>query len=176
LDRGLLPPPHEGIDLKRLLVVTGLVGLALAGILTTPAPGAPNPVQSSATGSGHRISSGEFRSFSFDAVRYADGTATGEAQVYPRGLDAFAHIAIDCLELLPNSRAHMSGTVTQTSDPTVFPPGEYVHFAVEDNGEGRSAPPDRVTGIPANEPVRCDSGQLPSSNFSNVLRGNVQVR
>lgn len=162
--------------MKRLCAAACLAAFALPGVLTTAAPGAPNPVQSSATGSGHRISSGEFRSFSFSAVRYADGTATGEAQVYPRSLDAFAHITIDCLELLPSNRAHMSGTVTTTSDPTVFIPGEYVHFAVEDNGEGKSALPDRVTGIPENEPVRCDSGQLPTSNFSNVLRGNVQVR
>lgn len=162
--------------MKRPLVASALVGLVLATALATAAAGAPNPVESSATGSGHRISSGEFRSFSFSAVRYTDGTATGEAQVYPRGLDAFAHITIDCMVLLPGNRAHMSGFVTQTSDPTVFIPGEYVHFAVEDNGEGRASPPDRVTGIPENEPLRCDGGQLPSSNFSNVLRGNVQVR
>jgi len=110
------------------------------------------------------------------AVRYADGTPTGEAQAYQRALDGFAHIAIDSLERLPNNRAHMSGTVTETSDPAVLVPGEYVHFTVEDNGEGGAAPPDRVTGIPENEPVRCDSGQLPSSNFSKVLRRNVQIR
>ena len=161
--------------MKRVLVLSVTVALALTGLVATAAIAAPNPVVSSATGSGHRISGGEFRSFSFGAVRFADGTARGQAEVYPRGLDAFAHIAIDCLEVSGNL-AHMSGVVTHTSDPTVFIPGEYVHFAVEDNGEGAAASPDRITGIPENEPVRCDSGQLPSSSFSNIIRGDVQVR
>lgn len=161
--------------MKRLVLLSVIIGLTLTGLLTTAAFAAPNPVVGSASGSGHRISSGAFRSFSFSAVRYLDGTARGQAQVYPRGLDAFAHIAIDCLEVSGNV-AHMSGVVTHTSDPTVFIPGEYVHFAVEDNGEGAAASPDRITGIPESEPLRCDGGQLPSSNFSNILRGNVQVR
>jgi hypothetical protein len=62
------------------------------------------------------------------------------------------------------------------ADPTVFIPCEYVNIAVEDNGEGRAAPPDRVTGIPENEPLQCDGGQLPSFNISDVLRGSVKVR
>jgi hypothetical protein len=162
---------------KRLLVVvvSALAALVLAGAFATAAPGASNPVANSATGSGHRISGGELRSFSFSAVRYADGTAGGQAQVYPRSLGGFAHIVIDCLEVTGNV-AHMSGHVTHTSDPTLFLPNEHVHFAVEDNGQGNSAQPDRVTGIPANEPLRCDDGQLPSSNFSEIVRGNVQVR
>ena len=162
--------------MTKLRCAAVLGGLVLAGVLPTAAPGASKQVESSATGSGHRISGGELRSFSFSAVRYTDGSASGQAQVYPRSLDAFAHIAIDCLQLLPGNRAHMSGTVTHTSDPSVFIAGEYVHFAVEDNGEGNAAPPDRITGVPENEPVRCDSGQLPSSAFNPIVRGNVQVR
>jgi hypothetical protein len=159
--------------MKRPLVAAGLAALAVAGITSAPAPADSNAVVNAATGSGHRISGGEFRSFSFSAVRYADGSARGEAQVYPRSLDAFAHIAIDCLAVTGNV-AHMSGVVTHTSDPTVFIPGEQVHFAVEDRGEGNSALPDRVTGIPANEPLTCNDA-LPSP-FNPIVRGNVQVR
>jgi hypothetical protein len=162
--------------MKHVLVLSALAGLALATTLATTAAGAGNPVESRANGSGHRISGGEFRSFSFSAVRYEDGSARGEAQVYPRALDAFAHIAIDCMVLLPGNRAHMSGVVTHTSDPAVFIPGEYVHFAVEDNGEGADSPPDRVTGIPEDEPLRCDAGELGKASFNNIVRGNVQVR
>lgn len=71
--------------------------------------------------------------------------------------------------------AHMSGVITQTSDPTVFLPDEQVHLAVEDNGQGADEPPDRVTGIPENEPLTCNDA-LPSSAFNNIVRGNVQVR
>ena len=161
--------------LKKLVLILVLAASSSLGALTTTAPAAPNPVVSSATGSGHRISSGEFRSFSFSARRYADGSSQGQAEVHARSLDAFAHIAIDCLRVLPGGVAHMSGTVKKTSDPTVFIPNEYVHFAVDDNGEGAKAPPDRITGIPANEPVRCD-GALPSAAFNDIVRGNVQVR
>ena len=159
--------------MKKLLalpaVVVGMV------VLVSPASSAPNPVVESANGSGHRISGGEFRSFSFSAVRRADGTTTGQAQVYPRSLDAFAHIAIDCLTVDGNF-AHMSGTVTHTSDPAVFIAGEQVHFAVEDNGEGADAPADRVTGIPENESLTCEDELGSRATFSNIVRGNVQVR
>ena len=161
--------------MKRVLVILALAASAVLGVLSATAPAAPNAVVNSATGSGHRISSGEFRSFSFSARRYADGSSKGQAEVHARSLDAFAHIAIDCLRVLPGGVAHMSGTVTKTSDPTVFIPNEYVHFAVDDNGEGAKSPPDRVTGIPENEPVRCD-GPLPTAAFNDILRGNVQVR
>ena len=160
--------------MKRALVAAGLAALAVAGIASTSAPADSNSVVNAATGSGHRISGGEFRSFSFSAVRYADGSARGEAQVYPRSLDAYAHVAIDCLKVTGNV-AHMSGVVTHTSDPTVFIPDEQVHFAVEDNGEGTNAPPDRVTGIPENEPLTCDDA-LPTAAFNPIVRGNVEVR
>jgi hypothetical protein len=156
--------------MKRLFALSAVAGVL---VLVSPATGAPNPVVESATGSGHRISGGEFRSFSFSATLRADGTATGQAQVYPRSLDAFAHIAIDCLAVDGNI-AHMSGTVTHTSDPTVFLPNEQVHFAVQDNGEGADDPPDRITGIPENEPLTCNDA-LPSAAFNDIVRGNVQV-
>lgn len=160
--------------MKKLLTFPALAALVLMAVFVAPAPGAPNPVVNSATGSGHRISGGEFRSFSFSATKRADGTTKGQAQVNPRSLDAFAHIAIDCLAVDGNV-AHMSGVVTHTSDPTVFVPNEQVHFAVEDNGEGVGDPPDRVTGIPENEPLTCNDA-LPSAAFNPIIRGNVHVR
>jgi hypothetical protein len=129
----------------------------------------------SATGSGHTLSStGLLRSFSFSVNRLPDGTARGQAQINARSLDAFAHIAIDCLQITGNV-AHMSGTIVQTSDPTIFLPNEYVHFAVQDNGEGPTAPPDKISGIPVGEPFRCDQSAPPAIN-RDVVRGNVQVR
>lgn len=160
--------------MRRLVAFPTLAALALTAVLVSSAIGAPNPVVNSATGSGHRISGGEFRSFSFAATKRADGTATGQAQVNVRSLDASAHIAIDCLTVDGNI-AHVSGVVTHTSDPAVFVPDEQVHFAVEDNGRGADAPPDRVTGIPENEPLTCNDA-LPSSAFNNIIRGNVRVR
>jgi hypothetical protein len=59
----------------------------------------------------------------------------------PRGLDTLAHTKIDCLVLLSGNRAPMSGFTTHTNDFTVFIPGEYVHFVVDDSGEDRAARP-----------------------------------
>jgi hypothetical protein len=148
--------------------------LTLAGVAAGVAPASSSEVDASATGAGHRISGGELRSFSFAAVRQSDGTVTGQAHVYPRSLGAFAQISIDCLSFPAPNIAHMSGTVTFTSDPAVFRPDEYVHFAVQDNGEGNAAEPDRITGIPENQPVRCDEG-APPAPFNPILRGDVRV-
>ena len=158
--------------MKRLFALSAVAGVL---VLVSPATGAPNPVVESATGSGHRISAGEFRSFSFSAVLRADGTATGQAEVHARSLDALAHIAIDCLAVDGNI-AHMSGTVTHTSDPTIFLPDEQVHFAVQDNGEGADDPADRITGIPENDPSTCNDALPATAPFNDIVRGNVQVR
>ncbi len=148
--------------------------LTLVGVAAGVGPASSSEVQASATGAGHRISGGELRSFSFAAVRQSDGTVTGQAHVYPRSLDAFAQISIDCLSFPEPNIAHMSGTVTFTSDPTVFKLDEYVHFAVQDDGEGLAAEPDRITGIPENQPVRCDEG-APPAPLNQILRGDVRV-
>ncbi len=66
----------------------------------------------------------------------------------------------------------MSGTVTHTSDPAVFLPNEQVHVAVQDDGEGADDPPDRITGMPENEPLACND----AAAFNDIVRGNVQVR
>ena len=166
--------------MKRLLVVVvpALAALVLAGTFATAAPGASNPVTNSATGGGHFVLPGGFRSFSFSARKYADGTVKGQAQIYNRNApNAFAHFELDCLEV-NGSFAHISGHVTHTGDPTFWIPGELVRFAVADLGEGNSAPaPDLVTFItPPNEQFRCDDDGAPLPNFHFVERGNVQVR
>lgn len=153
------------------MFVCAIVGIAAVAAAVSAASA---DSLSSATGSGHTLSAGELRSLSFSANQLPDGTAGGQAQINARSLDAFAHIAIDCLEVTGNI-AHMSGTVVQTSDPTVFLPDEYVHFAVQDNGEGADAPPDRVSGIPVDEPFRCDDSTPPTLTRV-VVRGNLQVR
>jgi hypothetical protein len=156
--------------MKKAMFFAAFATVAAAATLSA----ASASVSDSATGSGHSLSAGELRSFSFSANRLADGTVRGEAEINARSLDAFAHIAIDCLQITGNV-AHMSGTVVHTSDPTVFLPDEYVHFAVQDNGEGAGAPPDMISGIPAGQPFRCDASAPPALTRT-VVRGNVQVR
>lgn len=64
--------------LRRLL----LGALSLGALLAQSAPAAPNPVTGSATGSGHMVRpDGTFRSFSFSARKYADGSVDGQLQL-----------------------------------------------------------------------------------------------
>ena len=95
-----------------VLVVTGLV---VAAVVAPSAPGAANPVVHWATGAGHQddvdAATGEVfnRTFSFSAVRYADGTAEGNAQIASRkfqqdGKELVIHMSIDCLSVLPDGK------------------------------------------------------------------------
>jgi hypothetical protein len=155
-----------------------LGALPLAGLLAQSAPAAPNPVVGSTTGSGHMVRpDGTFRSFSFSARRYADGTVNGQLQLNSRGFDVFVHITIDCLRLDGNT-AYMSGLITQTSNPAEGEVGELNRVIVRDNGEGGGVI-DQVSRIPAN-PGSVDQRTCLDENadlfpLRDVQRGNVQV-
>lgn len=165
--------------MKRKVARLMLLGtLPLAGLLAQSAPAAPNPVVSSATGSGHMVRpDGTFRSFSFSARKYADGTVNGELQLNSRGFDVFVHITIDCLRLDGNT-AYMSGLITYTSNPAEGEIGELNRAIVRDNGEGHGVI-DQVSRIPAN-PSSVDQRTCLDENedlfpLRNVQLGNVQV-
>ena len=167
----------------RLLLVAAL---PLAGWLAQSAPAAANPVVGAATGSGHMVRpDGTFRSFSFAAMKYADGSVNGQLQLNSRSFDVFVHITIDCLRIEGN-RAHMSGRVTFSSNPAEGVVGELNRVLVQDNGEGRGVI-DQVSRIPANsagvDQRTCldPPGVSPADPFGllplrDVHRGNVQVR
>jgi hypothetical protein len=157
-----------------------VVPLALAAaVFTQTAPAAPNPVINSATGSGHMVRpDGTFRSFSFSARKYADGSVNGQLQLNSRGFDVFVHIRIDCLRVVGNT-AYMSGRITHTSIPAEGEIGELNRVIVRDNGEGDGVI-DQVSRIPAN-PGSVDQRTCLDANedlfpLRDVQRGNVQVR
>jgi hypothetical protein len=151
--------------------------LAIGALTATLAPtvtAAPSGVVNSATGSGHITSGGETRTFAFTATKYADGTATGHAQVNSRALDAVVHLEIDCLRVVGNV-AHMSGIITRSSNPTEAPVGEMRRFVVMDNGEGSNSPPDQISTIPVNPAGEtCENSTLVANRP--VEEGNVEVR
>lgn len=162
--------------------------LLLAGLLAQSAPAAPRgPVVGAATGSGHMVRpDGTFRSFSFSARRYADGSVKGQLQLNSRSFDVHVHIAIDCLRI-EGSTAHMSGRITHTSDPEQAEIGELNRVIVVDNGEGHGVI-DQVSRIPENpgsedqrtclDPPGMASDEDPTGllPLRDVHRGNVQVR
>ena len=117
---------------------------------------------------------GTFRSFSFSARKYADGTVDGELQLNSRGFDVFVHIKIDCLRVVGND-AFMSGTITNSNNPLFE--GRSVIFNVEDNGEGANSLPDRISlvGIaPAGVQINCNSNIVLQT--VPIEEGNIQVK
>jgi hypothetical protein len=163
----------------RFAVAAVAVVLMLVGTAVAKAPAASQAVVASATGSGHMVRpDGTFRSFSFSARKYADGTSAGELQLNSRSFDVVVHIKIDCLRVVGNV-AHMSGRITRVSNPDEGEVGELNRVEVRDNGEGDDAPPDQVSTIPANpgdaDPTTCVDAPT-NATIRPVQRGNVQVR
>lgn len=156
---------------NRALVFAVVVPAAVAGAAPTLA-GAGRVVHS-ATGAGHVTTAGELRSFSFSALLFEDGSATGEVQVNSRSLDTVVHLRIDCLAV-DGATAHMSGVVTRSSNPAEAPVGDRRRFVVRDNGEG-GAGPDEISTIPRNPAGEtCENSTLVPTRL--VENGNVQVR
>lgn len=174
----------------RTALGAGILAAALGSPTAGGAGPAPNPVVHSATGAGHQddvdTATGEVfnRTFAFSAVQYADGTATGNAQIESRKFDLVIHMRIDCLYVLPDGRtARLSGVVTRTSRPFADAPvGEVHRFSVQDNGEpGRGV--DKFSGVPPNPLARdCDDADFGAPEPSRVApsrtveRGEIQVR
>jgi hypothetical protein len=163
----------------RFAVAAVAVVLMLVGAAVAKAPAASQAVVASATGSGHMVRpDGTFRSFSFTARKYADGTSQGELQLNSRSFDVVVHIKIDCLRVVGNV-AHMSGRITRVSNPDEGEVGELNRVEVRDNGEGGNAPPDQVSTIPANpgdaDPTTCVDPPT-NATIRTVQRGNIQVR
>lgn len=167
----------------------------------------------SASGSGHALCTDDgavcysqpgddaLRTFSFNAQLRADGSVRGKAQFNNRGRPQAWKADIQCMLFRSASgkanQVWMMGTLTegygQASDsPAPFPyvEGARVLFAVEDNGEGSQATPDRMVGfatVPEGnyqalcpafnqqiEPFPLD-GFFSAFSFA-AIRGNVQVR
>ena len=181
--------------MKKYLAAAALAALVLVAVVVPTAPGAENPVIHSATGSGHQddvdVATGEVfnRTFSFSAVQYADGTASGNAQIASRKFqldnrDLVIHMRIDCLNVLPDGKtAQLSGVITRTSYPFAEAPvGEVHRFTVQDNGEP-GAGLDKFSGVPPNPLARdCDDADFGQPEpvrvapMRTVNRGNIQVR
>jgi hypothetical protein len=108
---------------------------ALAAVQAVSAKG--GKVVASATGSGHVTDNAAFRSFTFSAREYANGTDRGQAQLRNRGgTNTPIHVQITCLNVVDNV-AHMTGFVKKirTETPPFFVKNSSVAFSVEDNGQ-----------------------------------------
>lgn len=152
-----------------LCAVTGL-----GVLLVSAAAGGGNP-----GASGHAnlsVGDGLTRTFSFTAVQHRDGTVTGQGEVNNPSFPIRVHFTIDCLKFGEGNRVIASGPVTQSSDPGTIGIGRISVFAVEDNGEGANAAPDRITTIPDYAPPKsCNDFSVSDSGLRDDTSG-VLVR
>jgi hypothetical protein len=150
-----------------------VTAVTTAVVLAAMAPGSVGASSAArATGSGH-IADGPRRTFALTAIQQADGTASGQAQLYARAFPAKVHMQVTCLRV-EGTIAYVSGLNTKAV-PDVFQ-GIWAIFAVQDNGEGAGAPPDRITQLhPAavQGPNAC-LAESPS-DWMDVQAGNIQV-
>lgn len=114
-----------------------------------------------------------YRRFSFTALASLDGSAKGEYQFYSTVTDTRIHGDVDCLRVIGNNVAVISGVSERSSNP-LFPAGIYYVFTVVDNGEGETLLPDMISLLtPAAPNQTC-------LNFSPApmptTEGNIQVR
>jgi hypothetical protein len=137
------------------------------------------PVVQSATGAGHFTISGELRTFSFTALKYADGSVQGQYELDSRVSGTKIHGNVTCLVVVGN-HAWVGGVQDHSSDNTAFPPGGENGFQTVDNGEGANAPPDQLSLMFINGPAGfaqayCDA-QADAPPLSDIEGGNIQVR
>lgn len=110
------------------------------------------------------ISPGGWRTFSFSAVRYEDGTATGRFEYNDQYMDLPNDVPdmgevlvrgsgdVVCMTIEDNT-VWVGGVMTEHSLPNRI--GVKVGFSVTDNGEGANANPDLMTFIyPRVRPLR----------------------
>jgi hypothetical protein len=162
---------------KRIVGLSLALVLVGAGGMVPPPAGAEGAIVHSATGAGNFFTQdGHLRTFAFTVLEHADGSVDGQAQVRNPLLGTLRHFQLDCLSIRGNL-AVASGTVTSAENPSLV--GAPAVFAVQDNGQGASAPPDQVSpGVDVNRPFTCNT--VPTSLALSVLRpidaGNIQIR
>lgn len=140
---------------------------------------ASGPVIQSATGAGHFTIAGELRTFSFTALKYADGTVQGEYELFSRVSGTRIHGDVVCLSVVGN-HAWVGGSQDQGSNPAGFPEGLENGFQAVDNGEGEGDPPDELSlmfidGAPGFAQAYCDI-MADAPPLNPIEGGNIQVR
>jgi hypothetical protein len=157
-----------------MMRTTSMLGVVVGLVLTLGGVSAAG-VGDTARGSGHFTEPAGWRTFAFTAREMPDGTDRGNAQLRgPFGDgDIVLHVRIDCLEV-SGTTAVATGTVHVRKLPPgapFNPDGVYAIFAVQDNGEGTSSAPDRITTLsPATGP--CAGSLTP---YNDIEAGNIQV-
>lgn len=129
------------------------------------------------------ISNRQFEQYSFAALSTAPSqdtlgaAAKGQVElhtVFTGGVVSKVHIDVDCL-VIGGNQAWFSGPAKRwVLGGVEQPPGLYLVFRVQDNGEGASAPPDLGSPAFSGPPMGCRL--RPSFVMTPSANGNIQVQ
>lgn len=142
----------------------------------------------SVTGSGHVIrdlgNGPELTTFSYNAIRRADGNTTGQFQFNFRAAEVVVHGTVTCVTAAGNV-AWIGGVIDwlRSDDPADQElVGTDIWWRVTDNGEGANDPPDLTTsllftiiGVPITAESWCRD-QLTRGVERPINDGNIQLR
>ena len=158
----------------------GLLGCESA---TQPEVGTPNlavagRVVESVSGLGLYTDGGAKRTWSFTAVKHADGTVRGEWQGLNRslGTGTQAHGAVICFTIEGNEAWIVGVIERDPANPQRI--GMEFGWRVIDNGQGRTGPADQITRtLRVAAPASDFCASTPNVGFLHDLEaGNIQVR
>ncbi len=134
------------------------------------------PVVESLTGSGHLAVGEAWRTFSFTAHRYEDGSVEGRFQGRNHETDLHVKGTVLCFTIVENT-GYVAAIVEQSTNPALV--GLAVVFKVQDNGEGKNDPPDKISQLFLGGQFPENFCLNPSPFFPPLLdidAGNVQVK
>lgn len=116
--------------------------------------------------------------YAFHATLDPTGTASGEAEVHFTSTPAHLHIDVQCV-VVRGHEAWLSGPVTRSDNPHFYVGGVFL-WRVQDNGDGQSAEPDRISSFvwqpEQNYPPSACVWQPESMVMDPWTNGNVQIR
>lgn len=125
-------------------------------------------------GGGTAIEGGKVSTFVFNAVEFEDGTVTGHLVYNWRLGSIYQEMEIDCMRIAGN-RATLSGVITTIrGDNSSYPfivEGSRVSFTIEDNGNGVSGGPDKISDFIYGNTASC-------ANYWNPyipIKGNISI-
>ncbi len=122
---------------------------------------------------------GQFRTFSLQVQRHADGTVSGSFQYNNHGVSSMGQGIITCFTVIGN-QAWLGGEFVRSDIPALV--GLEAAFIVIDNGEGKNATADQISFI-ASQPAgsglaqaQCDFTPQGLFLLHDVEKGNIQIR
>jgi hypothetical protein len=148
-----------------------------------PSFGKAGGVTESVTGSAHYWWNGPqgtwedtWRTFSFNARKYSDGSVEGRFQILGHGGRAQHKGTIICFSIKEKT-AWLGAVIEKSNNPISV--GGFRVFSVEDNGEGDNFPPDLASRFPPLRgfpTVEDFCRERPDMDLFQIDAGNIQVR